>query len=66
MKAKTKRRLKNTILEAITATEFMLMLIGMAGMDSPDVTAPIIITVQAMIWLGLFSLVNPDYGKEED
>ncbi len=66
MKLKKRKCLKNMVIKAITAAEFIFMLIGMASMDSPDMRGPIILTVQAMIWLGLFSAANPDFGEEDD
>lgn len=51
-----KRRKKSPIekvLEWITGAEFMILLIAMSGMDSPDLTVPIILIFQAMAWIGL-------------
>lgn len=54
MRKKTKAARKHRILDTISAIEFVVMLLGMSGMDSEDLTVPAIMVAQALIWFVLF------------
>lgn len=54
MRRKTKAVRRRRILDAISSIEFVVMLLGMSGMDSEDLTVPIIMVAQALIWFVLF------------
>ena len=53
-KTKTKTIRRHRILDTISAIELMVMLLGMSGMDSEDLTVPVIMIAQALIWFVLF------------
>lgn len=66
-----KRMKKNPvehILEWITGAEGVILLIAMSGMDSPDLTVPIVLTFQALAWLVIVGnrLDWGDYDEDED
>ena len=52
--------MKNKILNGITGTMFMTMLICMASMDSKDITIPVIGLCVSAAWLLLFAHANKD------
>lgn len=54
MRRKTNTVRRHRILDVISSIEFVVMLIGMSGMDSENLTVPIIMVAQALIWFVLF------------
>lgn len=62
MNGKRKMQLKNKILIGITRAEAIIALIAMSGCDSEDVTIPVVLLVQAALWLYLFTKANPEWG----
>ena len=54
MREKTKAVRRHRIREVISGIEFAIVLVGMSGMDSEDLTVPIVMVAQAMIWFILF------------
>ena len=64
MKRRKHRRLRRKILTGITYFEVLVMFLAMSGMDSPDLTAPIVMFLQAMAWLAIFFTANPDWPTE--
>lgn len=56
-----KRSLHDQILLGITEAEVVAILIGGCMCDSADLTVPLIIIGQAVIWLALFTYINPHW-----
>lgn len=63
MRRKTKAVRRHRIREVISGIEFAIMLVGMSGMDSEDLTVPIVMVAQAMIWFILFC---PEYWYDNE
>ena len=61
MREKTKAVRRHRIREVISGIEFAIMLVGMSGMDSEDLTVPIVMVAQALIWFVLFC---PEYWHD--
>ena len=59
-----RRKRKRKVLTVITYVELIIMFLAMSGMDSPDLTVPIVMFLQAMAWLAIFFTANPDWPTE--
>ncbi len=64
MNGKKKMQLKNRILIGATEAEGCVALFAMSGFDSEDLTLPIILLAQAMLWIALFTKANPGWGEQ--
>ncbi len=65
------KRMKNPVekvLEWISSAEFVILLVAISAMDSPNLTVPIILIFQALAWLLIVGnrLDWGDYEKDGD
>ena len=64
MKQRKHRRLRRKVLTVITYAETVTLFLAASGMDSPDLTVPVILALQAITWLTIFFTVNPNWPTE--
>lgn len=60
-----KNNLLDRFLKGFTGFEVMILLLAMSAMDSDDLTIPIVLIVQAIIWLGAIGS-KLDWDDEEE